>query len=316
VRRSILAVSLAWLAVLGPTTIARADDDAAVATATALLEEGQKLALAGNCQGAIEKFRASLEALRSVGALLNYADCAEKLGRTATAWTRFQEAHALALRKKDDRAAYAATRADALAPRLSRLIVNAPSLPEDGSVSVDGVTFVRGALGSATPLDPGPHAIEASAPGRLSFHRTVVLTDPGTTTIDVPVLASAPSTTIASPAVTHDVDAPLGTRKTIALVVGGVGLASIGAGVWFGLRARSKWNDASNACTDVVCPGSAVSEGKDAQRAGTASTIFLVSGLGVLAGATVLWLTAPDAKTTVAPDVGKSHAGVMLRASF
>lgn len=80
----------------------------------------------------------------------------------------------------------------------------------------------------------------------------------------------------------------MSTLRVAGLIVGGVGVISLGAGAAFGLAARSANRDAScdgNAC---VSPGD-VSRAEDAQRAATLSTVATVAGVALAAGGTVMY---------------------------
>jgi hypothetical protein len=70
----------------------------------------------------------------------------------------------------------------AIEPRLSRLIVRLDPEAEAVSqlrVTRDKISLGRAALGSALPIDPGEHTIEASAPGGQKFTQTVVVGNGG-----------------------------------------------------------------------------------------------------------------------------------------
>src|SRR5262245_61414545 len=76
----------ARLAVAGP---AFAEDRAA---AEALFQAGREAMDARDYKTACERFEESHRLEPTAGALLNLANCREKLGELATAWQRFQEA--------------------------------------------------------------------------------------------------------------------------------------------------------------------------------------------------------------------------------
>lgn len=164
--------------VLVSTTFAHADP----ATAEALFSEGRRLFAEGNYAAACTKFEESNKADPAEGTQLNLAMCWEKLGKTASAWTMYmQVANALSSHGRRDRAQLAQARAAALLPTLSKLAITAPA---GSSIRVDGAPWSAALTGIATPVDPGRHTIEASAPNK-TFRRVV----------DVP--ASAATITVA-----------------------------------------------------------------------------------------------------------------------
>ena len=77
---------------------------------------------AGHYPEACPKLEAARKLYTSAGIFLNLADCHEKIGRVASAWTEFGEAAAVAKRtNRDDDAEEATRRQAALEPSLPRL---------------------------------------------------------------------------------------------------------------------------------------------------------------------------------------------------
>src|SRR3954469_15952451 len=93
-------------------------------TAEELFSEGRKLMAAGKYAEACPKLEASLKLDSGVGTMLNLAECYEKNGQTASAWTEFREAISAARDSgSKDREELARGRARALEPKLSRLTI-------------------------------------------------------------------------------------------------------------------------------------------------------------------------------------------------
>jgi hypothetical protein len=99
-------------------------------------------------------------------------------------------------------------------------------------------------------------------------------------------------------------------QMTLAIVVGGVGIAGLAAGSALGMTARSNWNEAVATCNRGDCSrGNA--KGESAGRmADFATAGFVVGAAGILGGA-VLWLTAPTSsrsmdRVSVVPSLGTS----------
>jgi hypothetical protein len=162
------------------TSVATADP----ATAEALFSEGRKLMEQGNYAAACPKFEESNKADPAIGTQLNLAMCWEKAGKNASAWAMYmQVANASNSSGRNDRAQLAQARAAALLPTLSKLAITAPA---GASIRVDGVAWSAAATGIPTPVDPGRHTIEASAPNKPNFRR-VVDVPANATTITVPV---------------------------------------------------------------------------------------------------------------------------------
>jgi hypothetical protein len=169
-------------------------------------------------------------------------------------------------------------------------------------------------LGFASPVDPGQHVIEASAPGKQAVRIEVVANAPKTVVKAlVPVLEdepeAAPGAPAASPgpAPTPGGSAPPPTEPsakssgsgltTWGWVLGSVGVVGIGAGIAFNLSARSDVQRSEKACTEP--PDGNTCRDQDDQvayrdavsAAETKSTISYVGlGLGTAALATGITL--------------------------
>jgi hypothetical protein len=168
-----------------------AQDDTALALT--LFEAGKKLADEQNYAAACPKFLDSYKLAPKLGTLLNLADCYEKTGKTASAWARFSEAVTMAERASEpERAAFAKEHADALAGSLATLTITARKASPDLRVMRDGTPIDTAALGIASPVDPGAHAIEASAPKKLPWSMTVIVPKAGAQSVEVPELENAP----------------------------------------------------------------------------------------------------------------------------
>jgi hypothetical protein len=282
------------------------------AAAESLFQEGRKLMDAKRYSEACPKLVASQKIAPAVGTLLNLADCYERAGQLASAWARFHEAIALAQHLgRPDREKTAKERADKLEPRLIKLTI--VSQEKDVEVKLDGNVLDAAALGTAVPVDPGKHAIEATAKGKKAF----------TTTVDVSDHARSPSVEI--PALDVDPEAAKGgssgsssgssgdshgseerpggtsTLRIVSYVAMGLGVVGLGVGTVFGLRTSSIWTEAQTHCKGIECDRTGVTLATDAKNAGTVSTISFIAGGVLLAGGAVLFFTAPNG--------GKSASG-------
>lgn len=195
-----------------------------------LFRDGKALLSAGKLDEACDAFQRSQALEPKVGTLLNWADCEERRGRTATAWATFVEASALAKREHDDRAAEADRRAAALAPKLPYLTVK----PSGGTVSAglvvrrNGIEVPPAELGHEVPLDPGAYQLEASAPGYQSWNKAIELTVGARVVVEIPTLpvqAAATHDAVAAPPVDQPIaSAPAGgvkRRFAVGAAVGG-----------------------------------------------------------------------------------------------
>jgi hypothetical protein len=318
------------LASLGGAARAAADDP--VAAAEALFQDGRRLMDAKKYTQACAKFAASQRLDPRSGTLLNLADCYEKNGQTASAWARFREAQTLAARQnRNDRERIARERADLLEPKLPKLNIDV-SGQSDVEVKRDGIVVDAGALGTAVPVDPGKHTIEASAKGKKGWSTIVDVS--GTVNLRIPLLETEDPTPVPQPiakveggddgAKKGDGGAKKGdggggsgsTQKTLGIVAAGAGLVAVGIGAAFGLTASSKWGDAKPRCSNGECDAEGVALAEDAKSAGNMSTVMFIVGGALVAGGAVLFFTAPSPASGGSLNAGVTPTGAFVRGTF
>jgi len=275
-RRALVAAALVLAARQVPAQTPRA-------SAVELFAHGRSLAASGKCAEAIPLFLDTLKIEPSIGALLNLAECREKLGDHAAAYASYRDAESLARDKGDDRAGLARERAEASAAFLPKLSIAAPA---GVRVTVDD----RAASGVVV-VAPGEHVVRASAPGREPWRTTIDAEGSRTTSVVVPELRAA--IVIASPP-----RAPHRTQRVVGAVVALAGIATVVAGGALGGAAVAKKNEAAALATG---PSEAAFDGARATAASFAdasTATFVAGGILAIAGA-ILWLTAPRVSASV-----------------
>jgi len=309
---------------LTPALTARAQSSDKVA-AEALFTEGRRLMVQGNIAQACQKFEASQKLDPGVGTLLNLAECYERSGKTASAWAQFREAISLARATGSaEREQLARDRADALEKRLARLTISLEGAAPSGlEVRRDGARLDPAELGIAIPVDPGTHAVTATAPGRAEFSTSVdVQGDGAQAAVKIPELGAAGAEAPAAAATGEaavSTDGGGSSQKTLALVAGGVGIAGLAVGGFFGVKASSTWSDAKAECSDYPygCGSEGTSLGEDAKSQATISTVGFGAGIVLLAAGAVLWFTAgPSTPEATATSFGIGPSGAAVRGSF
>jgi hypothetical protein len=308
--------------------------------AQALFDEGKALMAKGQYEQACPKLEESQRLDPGLGTLFNLAECNEKTGRIATAWVRFLDV-ATGARSEGHREAQrvAQKRADALAPRLPKLVVEVSSPEKSPGLELlrDGVLVGAAQWGVAIPVDPGTHTVSASAPGRKAWEATVVASEKQVSKLSVPVLeaadvpagseakpsASSPPSSAPAPVARSAEEEPAkagGTQRTLGLVVGGVGIAGIGASLVLGALAKGQYDDAE--CPNDICSPAAGAERDGAWTKATISSIAFGVGAAALAGGAVLFFTAPsgDEKQATRPfsnlKVGIAPGRLVLRGNL
>jgi serine/threonine-protein kinase len=321
-RRTSLAAALLCASVSvarAPAAHAQAEDQAA---ARALFAEGRALMKAGQYANACPKLEAARKLFTSAGILLNLADCHEKIGRTASAWTEFGDAAAVAKRtNRDDDAEEATRRQSALEPSLARLAIRVAHDVPGLSVRRDGAPIAAAAWGAALPVDPGTHEIHAEAAGFEPWTGSATVSTPGqTVTIDVPELhatlrASAPASGRVKPVLVTVVpsDTPPADNVVPWALIGGGGAVAVGGIVLMLIEA----GHASDARTN--------NDPAAYDAAKTPWTIGLVGAIAGLASAGVgvaLLVAHPgeSAPAAAAPTVSawgdRSSGGLLLAGSW
>ena len=263
------------------------------AAAQALFEEARTLMAKGDYANACKKLEGSQSLDPGPGTQFNLALCYEKSGRSASAWAAYLEAAAAYRASDKEWEAKARTRAAQLAPTLAKVTITAPNAPTDLKITRDGKSITSSEIGTAIPLDPGHHVIEATAPHRTKFSSAFELAAGASRTVDV-VLTNEAAVTEPPPAARSESS----FQTTAAYVVGGVGIAGIIFGSVAGLIAHEKNADSKKACpNDGICgDDAALRSNSQAHDWATVSTISFISGALLFAGGVVLWVTAPKSK--------------------
>jgi hypothetical protein len=176
-------------------------------------------------------------------------------------------------------------------------------------------------------MDPGVHELSASAPGRRAWRTTVTI---GATqllqAVNVPSLEVETAKAAASAVASPPAQPTTSGRRTAAWIAGGVGIAALGVGAYFGLRAASKHSLVTSECPGNVCPDETGKEDNDQSRtfARISDVAFPIGVVGVGVGAYLLLTqpSAPPASDTVAgaprlvPIVEPHFAGVGASGAF
>ena len=334
-------------AALSPST-AYADDPTATLKAQArlLFEDAMDLAKKNRHADACPKFEESQRLDPGVGTKFYLADCYEHIGRYASAWGLYMEVSDEAGDAK--REEYSRKRADALKPKLTRMvIVLADDVKTITGIEVrrDGVVVPPGQWGMPLPVDAGKHTIGVGAPSKRSWETTVEASGEGAVvTVTIPelrddtvippptalptvqptVTATVAPTTSAAPTVAPD--APWPIQKKLALAAGAVGLVGVAVGGVMGGLAAGKKGDMDAQCSQsdpLKCNAAGVALASDVKTFGTVSTIGLIAGGALAVGGVVLWLTAPSsepekAKTTghLRTSVGVTPGGLVVKGSW
>jgi hypothetical protein len=297
------AAALVVLAVIGLTSARLGAQESAPpegdkATAELLFDQGRKLLVEGNLEEACAKLEASRRLEAAVGTLLNLGDCYEKRGRTATAWTTYRAAASLAEARQDPkRAEFARKRASTVESHLATITIRSLGGEPGLVVKRDGIVVDEAARGTAVPADPGPHTVEASAPDRLPFSTIAAVPAEAQLVVEIPPLAVGSDTATRESGRARSPASSRSPLRMVGLVGGAVGIAALGVGTGFAIRAKTKWDEADGAHCDAgrTCDDAGLKLNRDARAAGDVATPAFLAGLVLVAGGALAYFLAPRA---------------------
>jgi hypothetical protein len=200
----------------------------------------------------------------------------------------------------------------------------------DVTVSVDGKPLASKLDGQAVPMNAGPHTFRFEAPdGTTAEEQVVVIEGEKNKSVSVTLLgrvavAPAPSPAPASPVVASQDG--LGTRRLVALIAGGAGVASLAVGSVFGLLTISEKNQQETDCPSPCLAAAhnlALGDHSTGITDGAVSTVAFIAGAALVAGGAVLFFTSGPSReqpaavaVSVAPTAGPGGGGVLLRGEF
>ncbi len=321
--RARLAVALATILALCSSANATPADDA--------FQNGRDLFQAGKYADACTAFAESQRLAPSLATQFNIAQCEEKTGKLASALKIYRD-----LAQHDTngtRKAAAADLAAKLEPRVPRLQIELSSKPPGTQVRLDNVECAPCLTGNVA-VDFGTISVAVSAPGyQLTSTRASVTEEARVIVVpirldrlgtDPVVTASAPTPVETGPNPTPYVEPPAHSRrKTYAVVTLAGGAVILGAAVVFGVKARSRWQDAKDVCGDsTTCANAddtqyAQDLGDSARTLANVSTVLFVAGGLAAAAGVYLWVSAPTERAvTVSATATPGTAGIVLGGRF
>lgn len=235
-----------------------------------LYDDGSKLLAADDWVGACAKFSDSFALDPAPGTLLNLASCAEHDGKVALAWSRYKDARSLNADTKSDKQraqieSFIAAAIVRLEPRIPYLTVNVSPQVSGTKIRRDGEPMIGGA---ELPIDPGKHVIEVEAPGFGVVRKEVTVKEGAHDKLDIqlgPQLsqpednpskdAQPKDPPLKPPLVPAAAETGLGALRIAGIVVGSIGLVSLGVSAGTGVVALSKQDELETLGCDVGSEG-------------------------------------------------------------
>jgi hypothetical protein len=266
------------------------------AAAEALFEQARAAMAAGSFDIACARFRDSDKLDPAVGTRFNLADCEERRGRIATAWSLFRSVLS-ELARHDDRRPIAEHRAKALEPRMPRLtLVRAADTPAGLRVRVDGVELGEGSLGVPLPMDPGSHELQLLLPGE-SRERTRRFQLEEAERAELPLRVGAEPREAEGAREGPSTHPTTGiSRRTWGYVAGGVGAGGIVLGAVTGVVTLNKKSTADANCDEnrQRCNRAGIDANESGKTYGTLSGISFGIGIAGLVTGAYLVLTSVE----------------------
>jgi serine/threonine-protein kinase len=300
--------------------VARATGVSDATAAEALSVAAADLLAQGETVNACFKYRESVALDASPVRYLALATCWERAGRTASAWEAYRRAGELAALGQSEYGPTAHEGEARLSSQLTRLEVDTPAdaAATELVVDLDGAHLAPALYGVPVPVDPGVHHLTAAAPGHQTWSLELTLpANAGTTRLGVPsmpsvaraaqvdasplpIAAREPAPSPAGSSVDPGALRPGQTQRTVGLVLGGAGVATIGTGVVFAVMAANARAALDAKCFQSICSASGKKEYDEAKRDAVLGNVALGVGVASLASGIVVYLLAPAEKSAAA----------------
>jgi tetratricopeptide (TPR) repeat protein len=271
---------------------ARAHDPATErrkAEARELAQQGDAAFKVGRCDQAIPFWQKANARFQAPTILFRIARCQALMGKVVAATATLEQLLALpddpdsppAFREAKDQAA---AELPAVRSRIAFLTVavDARGVDVQPDVRVDDQTLPM--VEGPVPIDPGAHVVRVRARD-ATWERKVTLQEGQSETVRVAIGVHMPPR-------------PARTQRTVGYVLGGIGLASLAAGAYFGASASTLARHLERVCgTDrKQCPADRKDDIDRLKTHAVAADITLGAGAALFAAGAIVALTEPAPK--------------------
>ena len=291
--QTLLMIACVWWACLP----AQAQTPSELDRGRALYREGLSLEAASDWAGALKKFEEVAPIRLTPQVRFHIARCKEYLGRWTEALGDYRLAEYDASQIQAQELPQISEARQVLERRIPRLVIDAGDGSQVAQLVLDGVELGRNRLGAELAVNPGPHQVTVSWSDGSSRELGVNVAEHEVKRVSLP----HPEISVEPPLVTNpegsqppvaDADSQT-ARPLLPWVLGGVGVASLGAGtVFYILQANAK-SELERVCGPP--PGPCPESMRDTSDRGAlyARLVPVAGAIGVaaLGAATTLWLT-------------------------
>lgn len=238
--------------------VARADEAADLSQARAKFQRAIELKQAGDYAGALTLFREVGQFKMTPQVRYQIAGCEEGLGKLVTAYGGYELARAQGQDMPADFLAEVDAAIERLGARIPKLIITRGKGAEAAKIELDGVLLGSSSVGHDVPLDPGPHAVTATAPGYLDYSETVEAIESSTVTLEITMMPIPKATQpVAEPA---KVETPPKGYGIAPYIVGGAGLGLALVGVILLPVSQASISEAEEICPEQDCTGASAGD--------------------------------------------------------
>ncbi len=294
----------------GGAPVSAADED----RRTRLFKEGKAAADAGQWVEAVEKFRKVVGIRSAPKALIALGVAEEHLNHLVAALAAYRQAREEAADKamaEELKTANAAL--DAIKPRVPKLVFSPADVVAAAQIEVDGLPVKL--AGGALPIDPGEHAIAATAPGRGTFRATVSVREGEAHAVEITFdTGSSPTATATGGPEVPSGGAPSPPAGALVFGIAGVVAAGVG-GALYGLGS-GQYADADKQCPGPSCTEAILAGGNGARTQMIVGDALMGVGVAAFVGASVWWIVSATSKKKdasrslfIAPRVGGLGVG-------
>jgi len=232
--------------------------------ADAAFKEGRRLFDAHQYGAACAKFQTSYDMDPQRNTLQALAICREKEEKWASAWDRYLELARQASRAgEEDKARLARDKASDLEKKLLYVVLVMDQPPTGLDITVDGTKLDASLLGTKLPVDPGPHDVVVTAPGKKPWkQRITVGPSPVEQQVKIAKLEDAPASEQNNGGAQYQLPGPMRpapsfwtTQRTVGAIVGGAGILSLGGGAVLQILALSEVSKGKTAAGQADAAG-------------------------------------------------------------
>lgn len=281
--------------------------------ARALFIEARKLFDQGQVSEACERFAQSDSLVSTIASLLNLGLCHRQLGELLLARAFYRRAQTAALNEGDGtRAQAASVEATNLETRLATLTLLVMDRAQPGlELSIDNTLQPAQGWGSPVFVQAGEHEVVATGKGRDAWREHVTLAAGEQRIVSVPPLSEpTPSLPVevaapvrhelaplaAATSTVRNVDSGPDLQRVVAVSLAAAGAVSAALAITFGVLAYSTDAKSEAQCNDDDrCTSRGIRLRELAATHATRADVAGIAGAAALAGAALLWFTAPDA---------------------